>query len=103
MPRQNRRRADLARPGRPVTALGERRETWRGEEYAVRGVTAAGAVKEYRCPGCDQVIRVGQAHLVAWREHDHEAGDRRHWHAPCWSARDRRSPNVPRGRSAPRY
>lgn len=103
MPRQNRRLPDPPRAGGAPTTLGERRESWRGEEYAVRGVTAAGAAKDYRCPGCDQLVRAGQAHLVAWPAHDLEAGDRRHWHSPCWAARDRRAPGLQRGRSAPRH
>ncbi|HZE49485.1 MAG TPA: hypothetical protein VE074_07960 [Jatrophihabitantaceae bacterium] len=68
----------------------ERREQWRGEEYVVRMLT--GSDKAYRCPGCDQLIRPGIPHVVVWPAHDAEAADRRHWHTPCWSARDRRSP-----------
>ena len=40
-----------------MSTVGERHEDWRGEEYVVRGVTALGAAKAYRCPGCDQEIR----------------------------------------------
>jgi hypothetical protein len=87
---------------RPVPS-GERRETWRGEDYVVRSVTGAAAAKSYRCPGCDQEIRPGQPHLVTWPAHDSDASDRRHWHTPCWAARERRGPGVQRGRSAPRH
>ena len=52
------------------------------EGWHVRVIQPAGATKEYRCPGCNQVIRVGTKHVVAWREDDAEA--RRHWHLPCW-------------------
>jgi hypothetical protein len=104
MPRQNRRREDAAaRPPAPASTVGERREQWRTETYVVRAVTAHGATKEYRCPGCDQVVRIGQPHLVVWPEFDADAADRRHWHGACWAARDRRAPTVQRGRSAPRY
>jgi hypothetical protein len=105
MPRQNRRRADAAvRAARPLTVLSERREQWRGEEYAVRAVTGqADASKHYRCPGCDQFVRSGAPHVVVWAAEDTEAGDRRHWHSACWAARERRAPGVQRGRSAPRY
>jgi hypothetical protein len=107
MPRQNRRRRDTdgdADGGmRAASVVGERHEDWRGETYVVRGVTAHGASKSYRCPGCDQLIAVGRPHLVVWPAEDDDAGDRRHWHVPCWAARDRRSPGVQRGRSAPRY
>lgn len=76
---------------------------WRGEPYLVRRLTAAGAQKIYRCPGCDQEIRPDTAHLVVWPAYDRDAGDRRHWHAGCWQARDRRAARVQRSRGAPRY
>lgn len=82
---------------------GERREPWRGEEYAVRAVAGASAAKAYRCPGCDHEIKAGIAHVVAWPAFDAAASDRRHWHTPCWTARDRRAPKIQRSRSAPRY
>ncbi|MGH8862204.1 MAG: hypothetical protein ACRDVG_13420 [Jatrophihabitantaceae bacterium] len=90
MPRHNRRRADV-----PLTApsgRATRTEHWHGAAYLVRTVTAASAVKAYRCPGCDQLIVVGVAHLVAWPAEDANGADRRHWHTPCWGARDRRRP-----------
>lgn len=86
-----------------MTTVGERHEQWLGEQYVVRSVTGAGAAKFYRCPGCDQEIRPRVAHIVAWPEHDDDAGGRRHWHTACWNARDRRAPGVQRSRSAPRY
>ncbi|MDP9116246.1 MAG: hypothetical protein M3O28_03085 [Actinomycetota bacterium] len=104
MPRQNRRRDESASvPARAAATVGQRIEPWRGLDHVVRGVTSAGAAKIYRCPGCDQEIRVGQPHLVVWPEFDADAEDRRHWHSPCWAARDRRMPGVERSRSAPRY
>ena len=104
MPRQNRRRRDGDdETPKPATAVGERVDDWRGEAYVVRGVTSAGAVKPYRCPGCDQLISVGRPHLVVWPAEDDDAGARRHWHSACWGARDRRSPSVQRTRNAPRY
>ena len=105
MPRQNRRRTDAPeRAARPLTVLGERREVWRGEEYTVRAVTGqADAGRQYRCPGCDQLVPSGAPHVVAWPAEDTDAGNRRHWHSACWAARERRAPGVQRGRSAPRY
>jgi hypothetical protein len=103
VPRQNRRRVDATAASRAQSTVGERREEWRGEEYVVRGVTALGAAKAYRCPGCDQEIRAGLPHLVVWPAFDAAASDRRHWHSTCWAARDRRAPGVQRSRSAPRY
>jgi hypothetical protein len=62
-------------------------------EWVVQRVR--GSSSTYRCPGCDQTIEPGTAHVVAWRS-DALLGDglddRRHWHAACWSARARRGP-----------
>jgi hypothetical protein len=81
----------------------QRVEPWRGVDYAVRAVTGRSATKDYRCPGCDQLIRPAQPHVVAWPADDLSADDRRHWHTACWAARDTRGPGVQRGRSAPTY
>jgi hypothetical protein len=58
------------------------------EGWQVRVVQPASATKEYRCPDCNQVIRPGTKHVVAWREHDQQG--RRHWHVPCWERSVRR-------------
>lgn len=79
----------------------ERTEDWRGEEWAVRQVGGS-AGKTYRCPGCDQEIRQGVPHVVAWVRSG-PVDDRRHWHKACWNARDRRSARLQRSRNAPRY
>jgi hypothetical protein len=101
VPRHNRR--DVAPP--PASSgprsFGEEAASWRGEAYVVRSVT--GSARTYRCPGCDQEIRAGLPHVVAWPALDHDAEDRRHWHRACWSARERRAPGTQRSRSAPRY
>ena len=61
-----------------------------GEEWIVRHITGSSSTKTYRCPGCDQEIRPATPHVVAWLT---DALDgRRHWHTPCWRARDRRAP-----------
>jgi hypothetical protein len=80
----------------PRAPVGERTE----DGHVVRNVTG-GAGKTYRCPGCDQEIRVGTPHVVAWPEG--RADDRRHWHTACWSARDNRGVKVHRSKNAPRY
>lgn len=49
------------------------------EGFTVRRVSRE---KAYRCPGCEQEIPPGTAHLVVFREE--EADLRRHWHTPCW-------------------
>jgi hypothetical protein len=77
-------------------------EEWQGEEWVVRPVAGAASAKLYRCPGCDQEIPQGVAHVVAWRAYD-GVDDRRHWHRACWNAKDRRTRKVQRPRNAPRY
>ncbi len=68
-------------------------QEWADGDWSVRHVTADSAVKVYRCPGCEQEIRVGVAHVVAWPADGRgDLGDRRHWHTGCWRARDRRLP-----------
>jgi hypothetical protein len=79
-----------------------RTEDWQGEEWAVRSVSGGSSAKPYRCPGCDQEIPRGIAHVVAWRVHG-GVDDRRHWHRACWDAKDRRTSKVQRSRNAPRY
>jgi hypothetical protein len=82
----------------------QRSESWQGEEWAVRNVAGASAVgKRYRCPGCDQEIPSGLAHVVAWPSSYGGVDDRRHWHKACWNAKDRRTSRVQRSRNAPRY
>lgn len=60
--------------------------------WTVRQISASAATKAYQCPGCQQQIPPGTAHVVAW--HDDallgaQAGLelRRHWHSSCWSRR----------------
>jgi hypothetical protein len=70
--------------------------------FVVRRVSGAGSEKTYRCPGCDQEVRPRTPHVVAWPVYGSvgapgesgfgDVADRRHWHSPCWAARDRRSP-----------
>ena len=68
-------------------------------EWQVRQVSGSAATRDYRCPGCDQVIPAGTPHLVAWPAADHgSVADRRHWHTPCWAARGRRRPGGRRNR-----
>ena len=89
------------RRGRPrprSRAVGSaRRQVSSDGEWFVRPVSGAAAGKAYRCPGCDQEVRAGVPHVVAWpadgpRSDDGALGERRHWHTPCWAARRRRRP-----------
>lgn len=117
MPRSNRPRAGgrpVARPVRsgragrrgrsgerpdaaPVAPGVRRTEEYRGAVWVVSPVTGSRAAKPYRCPGCDQEIPPAVPHVVVW-PFDGPVGlvagvaERRHWHTPCWSARDRRGP-----------
>ena len=89
MPRAN-RRAVPPNAARPVgLARARRLDTFRGVDYVVASVPASDRV--YRCPGCDHEI-VGVPHVGAWAAEAPDADDRRHWHTPCWAARERRRP-----------
>jgi hypothetical protein len=56
----------------------------------LRRISPLQARKPYLCPGCNQEITPGTAHLVVVPR---DAPDqRRHWHTPCWQLRDRRRP-----------
>lgn len=85
-PRRARRRSDEARPLR-TEAFAAAEEHADGT-WMVRAVTGEAAVKTYRCPGCDHEIAPRVAHVVAWRSGGE--AHRRHWHRPCWTARDQR-------------
>lgn len=75
------------------SAAAVRRETGPDGDWVVRTVPGSAATKDYRCPGCDQLIAAGVGHLVTWpADDDGSVADRRHWHAPCWAARLRRRP-----------
>jgi hypothetical protein len=75
----------------PALRLGpERIESAADGDWVVRPVPGAAAVKTYRCPGCDQEIRPGTAHLVVWPAYTPGPAERRHWHRPCWEGRPNR-------------
>ncbi|HEY2669229.1 MAG TPA: hypothetical protein VGJ07_02515 [Rugosimonospora sp.] len=82
----------------------ERTQAAADGEWSIRLIPGGSSPKAYRCPGCDQEIPPGVAHLVAWPADGRgDLSDRRHWHSGCWRARDRRAPIIQRSRSAPRY
>jgi hypothetical protein len=92
MPRRHHRRDDAAPPVDPERARRvEIVQQWTDGDWLVR--TVSGSPKTYRCPGCDHEIAPGIAHVVAWPADGRgDLTDRRHWHTPCWRARDRRRP-----------
>jgi len=105
-PRRNfRRRDDIPVPDEERVRRGvEAVQAWLDGDWMVRSIPGGASAKSYRCPGCDQEILAGVPHVVAWPADGRgDLTDRRHWHRGCWRARDRRTPNVQRSRSAPRY
>lgn len=92
MPRRHRRDRDQDAPELDLDRLrtGFRRtETKRGVRYVVQPISEKNALKDYSCPGCQQTIPPGQAHVVAWEEESIRGAsraveDRRHWHNHCW-------------------
>jgi hypothetical protein len=82
----------------PALRLGpERIESGPDGDWVVRTMPGAVTVKTYRCPGCDQEIRPGTAHLVVWPAWTPGLQERRHWHSPCWEGRMRRHVRGRRG------
>ncbi|WP_188831342.1 ATP/GTP-binding protein [Nocardia camponoti] len=93
MPRRKPRAGASSRSNapRPVGDVFGRTEAGpSGDDYVVRTVPGARAVKTYRCPGCDHEIAPGVAHVVAWAVDGGEE-DRRHWHQGCWNGRRTRT------------
>jgi hypothetical protein len=82
----------------PALRLGpERAESAPDGDWVVRLVPGSASTKTYRCPGCDQEIPPGTAHLVAWPADTSGPQDRRHWHNPCWQRRLQRHTRGGRG------
>ncbi|MEJ5998673.1 hypothetical protein [Corynebacterium sp. H130] len=85
MPRRNNhQRPELRQlPKDGAAYFGTRSVTDRfGVEFLVRQMGASRATKFYICPGCNQNIPPGIAHIVAWEPGRED--DRRHWHKACW-------------------
>jgi hypothetical protein len=90
MGRKNRRKDE---PVRTAPVSNQRLESHPDGDWYVRALTGSSATKTYRCPGCDHEIRPATPHIVAWPADDPRgADDRRHWHTPCWAARNKRGP-----------
>ena len=94
MPRRNRRDDDTPAFDAEAARRGFERVVHGPDgSWTVRNVPVEGAVKTYRCPGCDHEIAPGVAHVVTWPADGRgDLADRRHWHTSCWGARYRRRP-----------
>ena len=69
-----------------------RRHLVDGVSFLSRTIRAGQSVKDYRCPGCNQLIRAGVGHVVVWPETPplgvaSGVDVRRHWHTTCWERR----------------
>lgn len=88
-----RRPSKHTRPPRPLSLGGVATIHGKADgDWQVRTVTGSGAVKDYRCPGCQQLVRSGTPHLVVWPSRLSGWGhggveERRHWHTSCWDRR----------------
>ncbi len=89
---------DGAGEGPPLRLGPERTEAGPDGEWVVRAVPGASATKTYRCPGCDQEIPAGTAHVVVWPAFTPGVTERRHWHRACWERRLQRRAPARRGR-----
>lgn len=85
-----RRPSKHLRAPRPlISARESSKRTTRDGVFITRRIPAHRAVKQYVCPGCNQTIQPGVAHVVAWPEtpglgYDSGLEVRRHWHSHCW-------------------
>ena len=99
VPRGRAGMADGGADGDPALRLGpERMESGPDGDWVVRAVPGSAATKTYRCPGCDQEIAAGTAHVVVWPAFTRGVAERRHWHRACWDRRLQRRPPARRGR-----
>ncbi len=87
-----RRPSKHLRPARPLGSGHASAAIKADGRWIVRSISGAAAVKDYRCPGCHQLIPPGTPHLVAWPDQPgllSSSGleERRHWHTGCWQRR----------------
>ncbi len=81
------------RPARPLSSGAFARLEHKGDgDWMVQTMPADAADKTYLCPGCNQQLLPGTAHLVTWpREASlgstSAVEERRHWHTSCWARR----------------
>jgi hypothetical protein len=85
------RKGGAAAPDDSAVRLGPpQTQQWPDGDWIVRQVPGAAATKLYRCPGCNQEVQPGTAHVVVWPAGSVGAEGRRHWHNSCWQRRPRR-------------
>jgi hypothetical protein len=88
MPRRHRSARDREAPADPLERPRGFAPEWAHVDgYRVQQV-AGEKGKTYRCPGCNQEIHPGVAHMVVMPDDD--LAGRRHWHSPCWKQELRR-------------
>jgi hypothetical protein len=93
MPRRNRRDDDAPAFDAEAARRGFERVVHGPDgSWTVRNIPVEGAVKTYRCPGCDHEIAPGVGHEVVVPQ---DAPDeRRHWHTSCWRRVEGRRPRT---------
>lgn len=85
-----------SRGSQPSLASARNVESWPDGDWVVSHIRGSSSTKDYRCPGCSQLIRPATPHVVAWPNDSDPLtaasplDERRHWHTACWAARDRR-------------
>ncbi|MDR2620783.1 MAG: hypothetical protein LBC29_06700 [Propionibacteriaceae bacterium] len=88
----SRRPSKHTRPARPLLLAENSYSDKQDGRWITRAIAAGRSVKDYICPGCNQRIRSGEAHIVVW-PYEPPLGAvsavefRRHWHSNCWLRR----------------
>ena len=86
-------RRRVARPAAPVLRTSSDEVVTKADgRWNVRRIRGSSAAKDYRCPGCAQLIRPATPHVVAWPVEkallsEAAIDERRHWHTACWARR----------------
>ncbi|MCL2653369.1 MAG: hypothetical protein FWD63_06240 [Propionibacteriaceae bacterium] len=80
------------RPARPLVIEWAGTSNKSDGRWITRTIADGGSTKPYVCPGCNQTIQPGVAHLVVWPEtpplgSSSGVEHRRHWHTACWQRR----------------
>lgn len=88
MPRRHRSAREREGPAAPVGPPVNVAPAWAHTDGVTVRAVSGQTGKTYRCPGCQQEIRLGTPHLVVASGDDMEG--RRHWHTPCWRTELRR-------------